>query len=177
MYMTTEKVKPLSTDSNIFVRAMLEYSPMFYGNTYYNTFISIEPELMYLVFHKTENVKSRESQEIKFSILKTNIYYCGSDETENFFILMFYIPEKYMDDFYKVIDGKYSRTSDEYKNSLLGLMQPYSGERTTLYKILYPQPDDIKALSDYLDVKLPKDAEIKSRMDLKKEVFKYENFE
>lgn len=174
---TTEKVRPLSTDSNIFVRSMLEYSPMFYGNTFFNTFISIEPEMMYLVFHRTTNPKFFEAQEIKFSILKTNSYYCGSDETENFLILMFYVPHKYLDDFYKVIDGKYSRTSDEYKNLILGLMQPYSSERTTLYKILYPQPDDIKALSDYLDVELPKDAEIKSRMNLKKEIFSYDNFE
>lgn len=164
-----------STESNVFIRSMLGYSAPFYGNTFFNTYISIEPELMYLVFRKPANDKEQLFQDMKFGILKTNHDYCSSDETEDYIILTFYIPIKYIDDFYKIIDGKYSRTSEDYKQLLLMLDVPYSEHRTTLFKILYPQQQDVKALAEYLNVELPSDAELKSIMNLEKEMFKYEH--
>lgn len=173
MYMTTQILKKCNTESNIFIRGMLGYSQTFYGSTFFNTYLAIEPESMYLVFNKAENERQKSYQETKFSILKNNKDYLSSSETEDFHILVLNIPIKYMDDFYKILEGKFSKTSEEYKQLILMLAVPYSNERTKLFKIFYPQEEDVEALAEFLDVELPKDAEIKSKMNLRDELFDY----
>jgi hypothetical protein len=64
--------------------------------------------------------------------LGDNIYY---DEYDSSFIAVIEIPDKYLDDYYKILAGQYSSLSEEYKKTILSFWE--EDNTSTLYGVLY----------------------------------------
>lgn len=65
---------------------------------------------------------------------------------------VFNIPEKYKEDYQKILDGKYSRISDEYKRHILQFHK--FGAVGPVYEVLYRQEAAFKRLEDLYEIKL-----------------------
>lgn len=165
------------TKSTVFIRCMLGYNPSFYGQCFHDTFITIDPNTIVLVFNKANTQKELDISLKIYDILKNNKNYISSTETDFYDILKFNVPEKYVDDFNHFINGKYSKMSEGYKTSLLNLYTQFSDIRTDLYHILYPTDKERKKyIEDRFDVKVSPDAEILSIIDFAEELYWEEDF-
>ena len=56
-------------------------------------------------------------------------------DSEDDLVYVFKVPEKYLEDYFKIIAGEYSSTSESYKKASLAFWD--MDEKSTLYKILY----------------------------------------
>lgn len=162
------------TKSTTFIRPMLGYDVLFYGDTHCNCYLNLNGvnEGFNLVFNK-ERLKLYDYIIKEFSKhpLLRNTY-----DLKDYMIFEFDIPDQYIEDFYLFIDGKYSKMSDDYKEEILALHMSNPKIYEKLEVILYPSKKDIKKLAEFLDVELPKDAEVFDKIDLKKELFDLDNF-
>jgi hypothetical protein len=89
------------------------------------------------------------------------------------------IPQQYVNDYYKFIDGKYSKMSEDYKEHLLNMLLKYDVTKLVYKKIkecLYPTKEARKKLEDELGVILDPSAEVMSIPNLDIEIYKDEYF-
>lgn len=179
-----EKEEPVHNKSTIFIRSMLGFSPLFYGNAYYyNTYVSVNPDRMYIVFHKLS--KDADEDEINrymkqypyiFNTLREHPCFVEQIGTELYDIFVFDIPNKFKEDFILFLEGKYSKMSPHYKEELLALHSPMIGAFNRIKAILYPQKHHRAYLEKKLDVVLPSDAEIFDRIEFSEEMFDINKF-
>tara|TARA_R100000030_G_C3254746_1_gene123770 strand:+ start:2663 stop:3400 length:738 start_codon:yes stop_codon:yes gene_type:complete len=90
------------------------------------------------------------------------------DPSPYFVAFVFDIPERYMDNYVHFLNGKYSKFSPDYKESIL-YFHGFDAEGE-LGQILFRSPEKKERLEMQLDVELDEDAELYSRPD-EKEVF------
>lgn len=171
------KSEDRKTKSTVFIRCMLGYNPSFYGQCFHDTYITIEPNSIVLVFNKPNSAKELEISSKIYDILKNNKNFIEFFETDFYDIIKFEVPEKYKQDFETYIQGSYSKLSEGYKTALLGLYTQFSEIRTDLYHILYPTDRERKLyIEDKFDVKASPDAEILSIIDLEEEIYDEDKF-
>jgi len=100
--------------------------------------------------------------------LNENFIECIEDEEE--YLLYYKVPQHFHEDFDKIIEGKYSKTTDGYKSVILNI---YGVERNTKDHIPYMHdclyPDDIKRklYANYLNVDVCLIDEVSSKPRLK----------
>ena len=97
--------------------------------------------------------------------------YSPDSETDMF---VFSVPDMMIEDYEKILNSKYSRISQRYKQHIIQFHSPYIGniKDKAFFKVLYRHKDlRIKIESD-LKVKLTSENEVSSLMDLNKEIFK-----
>ncbi len=100
--------------------------------------------------------------------LNENFIECIEDDEE--YLLYYRVPQHFHEDFEKIIEGKYSKTTDSYKSVILNI---YGVERNTKDHIPYMHdclyPDDIKRklYANYLNVDVHLIDEVSSRPRLK----------
>lgn len=170
--------KPILNKSSTFVRSMLGYSPMFFGNMHQNTYISINPDRMYLVFYKpTHDMEEEEIERYTkqypyiFDTLRQHSAYEEEKSINKFDIFIFSIPDKYKEDFFHFIEGSYSKMSVEYKEEMLALHSPIPTAYDRIKGILYPMVHHREYLAKKLGVDIDMIKEIFSRMDYEDEIF------
>lgn len=155
---------------------MLRYPLKFWYDTgFLNTYIDVSNETMHIVFNKNS------IYETNFNLLKEtlsyNFYYIDFTETDNNYIIQLSIPAEFKDDFYLFLDGSYSKMSEEYKQTLLGLFYTYNkAVYHLLNKTFYPKKGDIEELENKLGTKLFH-KEVTSSPTLKLELFNIANFQ
>jgi hypothetical protein len=162
------------TKSTTFIRPMLGYDVLFFGDTQCNCYINLndEKETFVLVFEKNKlRLYEYIPEELSKHPLLKNKY-----DFPKYLIFEFYVPDNYINDFYLYIDGKYSKMSDDYKEEILALHMSNPNIYKKLEIILYPSEKDIKRLAEFLDVELPKDAEVFDKIDLHQELFDINKF-
>lgn len=163
------------TKSTTFVRHMLRYPLSTWSDTgYVNTYIDITDESMFIILDRFNNNKINFNSLVES--LTYNHHFIDFVETDNFYIFKLHIPNEFKDDFYLFLDGDYSKTSEEYKQLILGLYYTYN---KSIYQILnktfYPKNSDIEELESRIGQKLYK-KEITSSPTLKVETFNINNF-
>lgn len=162
------------TKSLIFLLHFLGRHQNYYGKSLYNLFINIDKyKQLVLVFSKPL-MNDKNYQEI-FSELELSKDFANRDDTENYIIYKFYVPEEYEKDFDMFVEGKYSKISQESKKKIIsGAIS--NREVNKLEEILYPKATHRIALGIRLGGEIPEDAEVFSIPDMKKELFNPENY-
>lgn len=91
------------------------------------------------------------------------------DVSKSSVLYTFRIPEKYLNDYDRFLNGQYSQFSDAYKDRILKFHE--SGPMSVIGQILYKSNDRRKALEEKLETVLPEDAEVFSVPDIAKETY------
>ena len=147
---------------------MLGYNLNFWDDsTYLNTYITINPNYMYICFLNKFNLK----QEFMLNSLANNYLFVNQHINKDFIICKLQIPINFTNDFNKILNGAYSQTSEDYKDLILKLNHKLN--RVTFDKIkngLYVTKSVIKELEEKLNNRLYVN-EIISKPDLDKELF------
>lgn len=102
--------------------------------------------------------------------LKSIDNYKDSYEIDGKYMYVYEIPDKYLEDVKKFINGDYSQFSPEYKTKIVKHV-PLS---TNVKDIINPTPDGMKQLADKLGVKKLYKKEVYSIPDLTEEIYKYD---
>jgi hypothetical protein len=97
-------------------------------------------------------------------------------EIATFEIYHFRIPEHLVNDYYKILNGQYTKISGEYKTTLLYTYGSTlsSGAKTYVFKSIFPSKEDIKELEDMLGTSGI--TEVVAKPDLIEETFRVSNF-
>ncbi len=161
-------IKNNPTKASFFVRNMLGYNLSFWDDiTYLNTYVSLNPNYMYICFINDENPK----QIYMLNTLSDNPNWINMYKNNNFIICKLLIPLNFNEDFIKIMNGQYSKTSEDYKDLILKLNCKLN--RVSFDKIkngLYVTKSAIKELEDKLGCNLYI-KEVISRPSLEKELF------
>lgn len=161
-------IKNNLTKASFFVKNMLGYNISFWDeDTYLNTYIGLDPDCMYICFLNNPNPK----QTYMLNTLSDNPNWICKYENKDFVVCKLGIPINFSDDLHKIIDGKYSQTSEDYKDQILRLNCKLS--RKSFDKIkngLYVTKSAIKELEERLGAKIYVN-EVISKPDLDKELF------
>jgi len=165
------------TKARLFVRAMLGYPLDFYGEDFYNCYVGKSDNVMYLTFKKP--LKDIQSFNKVLETLTTDEYYSGQKSITDWYIIKMNIPQQYVNDYYKFLDGKYSKMSEDYKENLLNMLLKYDRTKIVYKKIkecLYPTKEARKKLEEELGASLDVDAEVMSIPNLEIEIYRDEYF-
>lgn len=149
---------------------IMEHHPKMFINAHIKN--TIDKEIV-VVLNKLDFAE----ESITFILLQNlneNFIECIEDDEE--YLLYYKIPQHFYEDFDKIIEGKYSKTSDEYKSIILNI---YGVERNTkdhkpyMHDCLYPDDTKRKLYANYLNVDVSLIDEVSSRPRLKEyELFK-----
>lgn len=166
----------IETCSSMFFRNLLNYPLVFWGKNYYNSYVEIVEDFEKLVVVYTRNFEDTASYLKVYEELTNNRLFESYTETENYYIFKFNFPRAYINDFYLLINGDFSKTSNSFKELSLQCYLRYNKELYNKYKrIFYPSNTDIELLEQKLDSKLPK-REIASKPEFRVEVFDIKKF-
>ena len=153
---------------------MLGYNPTFYGQCFSDTYITIEPNMIVLVFNKANTQRESEISTKVYDILKENSNFIEYSDTSFYDIFKFKVPDKYKSDFELYIDGKYSKMSSPVKRRVLEFFK--NNHSNYKYIDSYLNPDKyFKTYADLLAVPievLTEVGELCSLPDFKKETLK-----
>lgn len=163
-----QRIKSNPTKSSFFIRAMLGFSNTFWeSESYLNTYITLNPDCMYIVFLKDN---SSRANYIKTTLENNSNYIC-TYENENFIAYRMMIPINFNNDFYKILEGRYSQTKEDYKDLVLRVNSNTSQSLYDRIKSgLYVTKAAIKELEEKLGCELYV-KEVISKPDMEKETF------
>lgn len=139
---------------------IMEHHPKMFINAHIKDVIDKE---LVLVLNKLD-FPEESTTFILLQSLNENFIECIEDEEE--YLLYYKVPIHFHEDFDKIIEGKYSKTSDSYKSVILNI---YGVERNTKDHIPYMHdclyPDDIKRklYAKYLNVEISLIDEVSSK--------------
>jgi len=107
-------------------------------------------------------------QNLESLILKEE-YETSYDCNNNYLMLVYNIPEKYKDNYFKFKEGKYSLFDDEYKRKVLSFHN--LGTHSAIGKVLYRDITLYKEWEKVLGVPIPRTQEIGNMPNLKEEYY------
>jgi hypothetical protein len=157
--------------SHIFIRPILGYNCNFYSNTCYNTHIDIDEYNIYVVYNNTK-VPSifKNKHEKNKEDLVNNPLYRHTFSNEIFDIFAFTLTDSYQD-FNRFLDSRFTLFSDAYKNQLRKFYM-YDNEMLKIINdVVSPSKSKIKEMADKYGVEPSDIIEVKSKIELGKEVF------
>jgi hypothetical protein len=174
---TVEKVRTF-TRATTYVRPMLGYPVAFFGKCYYNCHISIEPNMIHIVFSKPLEELYSEYHGI-LDTLRNDPQYIDEQDYPNYKILNFTVPTDTEEDFEMFLDSKFSKMTHSYKEHILSLYAQYKDAYRVLSRALYPKAKDREDLRKKLGVDidvLDDKAEVISAINLRKEVLDIDEY-
>lgn len=155
------KSKPKHTKATYLLIPMLGQPFNFYKECFVNLYVGEyedEPKLFMVLD------KSKDGFNANYGVLLTSKYYYSSrDYEDSKLLLIFNVPEEFVDDYNLFLEGKYSKFSYAYKKKVTECISSKGG---ALLKIISPTQADRKSLAESLEVELDPDAEIISKPDL-----------
>ena len=143
---------------------IMEHHPKMFINAHIKDVIDKE---IVLVLNKLD-FPEESTTFILLQSLNENFIECIEDEEE--YLLYYRVPHHFHEDFEKIIEGKYSKTTDSYKSVILNI---YGVERNTkdhipyMHDCLYPDDTKRKLYAKYLNVEVSLIDEVSSRPRLK----------
>lgn len=170
---TVQRIKSNPTKASFFIKAMLGFSNSFWDtDTYINTYISFDPDCMYIVFL---NKNTNRNDYIRQTLENNSNYICTYYSNE-YIVFRMTIPINFNNDFYKIIQGRYSQTTEDYKDLVLRINANIQlSVFNRLKSGLYVTKAAIKELEERLGCELYV-KEVISKPDLDKELFNPEMF-
>lgn len=144
--------------SNIFIRGLLKIKFKNYPDNYLETRIVL-PNKIRLTFNGICN----DSE-----ILSHPSFESVEQVKDKSYVI--FNATKWIYDIDKFLNGKYREMSTEAKNNIISCFSPGKNLILTL-SIFYPKQQDIDILSDFLDYKLPENADIYSKPKEEEEVY------
>lgn len=118
--------------------------------------------VMYLHYEYTPNYVRCEQY------FKNHKDYLGYYEPDEYTCIFYFkIPEKWIIDYFKILDGKYSTISLEYKHIVCRFFN--ANNKSEIYKILFRDIERRKQLEETLHVELPANAELASIFNFEQE--------
>lgn len=108
------------------------------------------------------------------SVVKSYHFFKEYRTKDNKFMYVFHIPEEFVPDYKKFLDGKYSTFSDAYKNVLISKITRPEVQTSQIYKILYKTEEARKTIENRIGQKLPPGAEVLSAIRYEDETYMYD---
>lgn len=149
---------------------IMEHHPKMFINAYIKNMVDKE---IVVVLNKLD-FPEESTTFILLQNLNENFIECIEDDEE--YLLYYRVPQHFHEDFEKIIEGKYSKTTDSYKSVILNI---YGVERNTkdhipyMHDCLYPDDTKRKLYANYLNVDVHLIDEVSSRPRLREyELFK-----
>lgn len=166
-----------STKSYIFLPPMLNIDTTWCQrhlliNAYlYNEDINTTNDMIYLHYEYQDLEGSFARLENNFKELPEFLGMYDPDKYTTIFY--FSVPDIWYEDFLLFKESKYSKISEALKRQILLFMG--LGEKSDIYQVLYRDPAKRREMEENLDVCLPKEAELASKLDLEVETYRKEN--
>lgn len=139
---------------------IMQHHPKMFINAYID---NVEKEEVVLVLNKLDFLEESQTF-ILIQNLNENFIECREEDEE--YLLFYKIPPHFSDDFKKILQGQYSKTSDSYKKIIINI---YGSERNTkdhipyMHDCLYPDDLKRKLYAKYLNVEVNLIDEVSSR--------------
>jgi hypothetical protein len=150
-------------------QSVMDFHPKIFINAYVDNFVD---KKIILVLNKLDF----EEESKDFIVTEhLNEHFERCDENEEEYLLYYNIPEHFYDDFMKIIQGQYSKTSSSYKEILIKI---YGNERNTIdykpmvFDCLFPTDEKRQQYADFLGVEVILIDEVSSRPRREYEIFK-----
>jgi len=147
--------------SSMFVMPLLGYNRGYFrwNTDFVNCFIGTEDEgsdyTIYLWYKYTASIEMEKLE----TRLKEHPNYVGQEDVDQYHVLYkFSVPEKYLDDYMSVLDGKYSYISDVAKERILDFHS--SKKDRPLGKILFRDEGRRRKMEKELGVIIPDGADL-----------------
>jgi len=143
---------------------IIEYHPKIFINTYIKDVISKQ---IVIILNKLDFAEESITFVLLQNLNENFIEYIEDDEE---YLLYYKIPNHFHEDFEKIIDGKYSKTSDSYKSVILniyGIERNIKDHRPYMHDCLYPDNIKRKLYANYLNVDVNLIDEVSSKPCLK----------
>jgi hypothetical protein len=120
-----------------------------------------------LVWYRFDGTK--ESVEFEEKIME-HPNYIGTHDVDKYHVMYeFSVPERFKDDYYLLVDGKYSRIKEATKNTILDFH--FSTKTRPLGRILYKDPQRKREIEEELLIKIPEDIDLLDPFYEKDELF------
>jgi hypothetical protein len=159
------------TQSHIFIRPLLGYNCNFYSETCYNTHIDIDEYNVYMVYNNTKvpNIYKAKHEKNKEDLIN-NHSYRHTFSNDVFDIFAFTLTDN-TEDFDRFLDSRFTLFTEGYKNQLRKFYM-YDNEMLKIINdVISPSKGKIKEIADKYGVELKDVIEVKSKIELGKEVF------
>ena len=104
-----------------------------------------------------------------------NEHFLDHIEEEEEYILIYKVPEHFYEDYDKILNGKYSKTTTSYKEiitRIYGVSRNFKDHIPTIYDALEPTKEKRIKYAEFLGVKLDLIDEVSSTPDLNYEIYK-----
>ena len=169
-YVKTIKNRKKINSSVYFLLPLLNLSKYRHLKSFINSYLGVvindkltglKDGYLYLVFNEENDLIFNEYLNKHFSINNVHIY-------------EFILPERFIDDYYKFIDGKYSEFSPESKVlicNVRSIEQKLTIQKTDTFEIFTKSPERIKYLENLIGEKLPNNAEVMSKINIDDEIY------
>lgn len=166
--------------SRAFVLPMCGINYKILPDNFINCYIDTNLYKVFIVFDKLEDYDEDCLKFIK-NVKENNKTYSSYQEDLDEIVLEFDIPDKYHDDFYLFVEGKYSKFSLDYKSVLMkyfgtrGIAKGHKvNEFDTIYPKTYKKLELAKVLYDKKDITegVKNIVEVLEAPDIEKETFK-----
>lgn len=161
------------TKSSTFIMPLLGYDKVYfrYDHEFINCFVGTERnndygEYIYLLYRFNGSVEFTKFEE---NVIKKHKDYIDTIDIDKYQVLYkFKINEKYKEDYYKILDGKYSTISKDGKERLMtfNLSEPNG----SLYEILNKVQRRKEKLEEEIGQTLPPEAEVYSGFIVENEI-------
>ncbi len=139
-------------------------------DNFYNGYVTKDNEIV-LVFEKNgEN--ERFNKFLDFN--NTNNDYIKYEEDLDEILLYYKIPDDFVDDYHKFLEGRYSEFSDDYKHLLrlmFGRKTAPTGRTVYVENVIFPQEYKRKQIAEDLGVEISLIKETFDKPDLNEELF------
>lgn len=138
-----------------------------------NTYIkSLNEQLICIVLNKLDYPE--ESNNF-INLQNLNEHFVDYIEEEEEYILVYQIPSHFKNDYDLILNGKYSKTSEPYKQILIRIYGYTKNEKSrlaTVYDCLYPTIEKKKQIASDFEVDYKNIEEVSSKPDITYELFK-----
>lgn len=138
-----------------------------------NTYIkSLDEQLICVVLNKLDYPE--ESNNF-INLQNLNEHFVDYIEEEEEYILIYQIPNHFKSDYDLILNGKYSKTSEPYKQILIRIYGYTKNEKcrlATVYDCLYPTIEKKKQIASDFEVDYKNIEEVSSKPDITYELFK-----
>lgn len=150
-------------------QSVMDFHPKIFINAHIE---NVSDKKIILVLNKVDF-----EEESKDFIVTENLneHFERCDETEEEYLLYYNIPEHFHDDYMKILQGQYSKTSPSYKGILITI---YGNERNTVdhkpmvFDCLFPTDEKRQQYAEFLGVEVQLIDEVSSKPRKEYEIFK-----
>jgi hypothetical protein len=158
--------------ASMFLFPFLGYNRTFFSwnSSFVNAFVwkenAEEGRFIYLWYKFVPSLEMEEFEEK----LKNNVNFIDAEDVDDYHVLYrFLVPEKFEEDYDKIIEGKYSYITEIAKERILDFH--FSSKTRPIGKILYRDPERRERMEKEMDIIIPEDQDLHDPFYKEEETF------